>query len=116
MSHKVYIMNMDMQEWPDHIHPGDRVLIVGGDSISPIKYLFENVTICTDSTICTPTYNEKLLRYWEQNPDKFPNVIVVDCWFGHLNVDEDSWIMQWIYEEFGADSYEDGTYQRYYCK
>ncbi len=60
------------------------------------------------------TYGEKLLRYWEQNPDKFPDVVVVDCWFGNLNVDENSWIMQWIYEEFGADSYEDGTYQRYY--
>ena len=111
-----YIMNKDLQEWPDHIHPGDRVLIVGGDSISPLKYLFEDVTICADSTICTPTYNEKLLRYWTQNPDKLPNVVVVDCWFGHLNVEEDSWIMQWIYEEFGADSYEDGTYQRYYRK
>lgn len=60
------------------------------------------------------TYSEKLLRYWEQNPDKFPDVVVVDCWFGHLNVDENAWIMRWIYEEFGEDSYEDGTYQRYY--
>lgn len=109
-----YIMNIDMQEWPDHVHQGDRVLIVGRDKVSSLRYLFEDVVISIDSTICTPTYNEKLLYYWEQNPDKFPNVVVVDCWFGHLNVDEDSWIMQWIYEEFGADSYEDGTYQRYY--
>lgn len=109
-----YIMNMNLQEWPDHVHQGDRVLIVGGDKVSSLTYLFEDVVICIDSTICTPTYNERLLQYWEQNPDKLPNVVVVDCWFGDLNVDEDSWIMQWVYEEFGADSYEDGTYQRYY--
>lgn len=111
-----YTMNSDIAEWPDHIRPGDRVLIVADHELGTLKYLYENVTICIDSTICTPTYDEKLLRYWEQNPDKLPNVVVVDCWFGHLNVNEDSWIMQWVYEEFGADSYEDGTYQRYYRK
>ena len=109
-----YIMTCDLKEWPEHIQPGDCVLIVASTEAGTLKYLYEDVTICIDSTICTPTYNEKLLRYWEQNPDKFPDVVVVDCWFGHLNVDENSWIMQWIYEEFGADSYEDGTYQRYY--
>lgn len=109
-----YIMNSDIREWPNHILPGDHVLIVSGYLTGTLKYLYEDVTICIDSTICTPTYDEKLLRYWEQNPDRLPDVVVVDCWFGHLNVDEDSWIMQWIFEEFGADSYEDGTYQRYY--
>lgn len=109
-----YTMNADMEEWAEHVQPGDRVLIVAEGVVGSLKYLYEDVSICIDSTISTPTYNEKLLRYWEQNPDKFPNVAVVDCWFGHLNVDENSWIMQWIYEEFGADSYEDGTYQRYY--
>lgn len=111
-----YIMNMDMQEWPYYVHSGDRVLIVGGDAISPLKYLYEDITISVDSTICTPTYNEKLLQYWEENPEKYPDVVVVDCWFGHLNVDEDSWIMQWLCEEFEANAYEDGTYQRYYRK
>lgn len=112
-----YIMNSDIQEWPQHVQPGDRLLIVSESGVvSTLPYLYEDVEICAASTICTPTYDENLLRYWEQNPDKLPNVAVVDCWFGHLNVDEDSWIMQWIYEEFGADSYEDGTYQRYYRK
>ncbi len=112
-----YIMNSVLQEWPQHIRSGDRLLVVSESGVvSTLPYLYEDVEISAASTICTPTYDEKLLQYWEQNPDKLPNVAVVDCWFGHLNVDEDSWIMQWIYEEFGADSYEDGTYQRYYRK
>lgn len=109
-----YIMTCDMREWPEHVKPGDCVLIVVNTEAGTLKYLYEDVTICIDSTICTPTYSEKLLRYWEQNPDKFPDVVVVDCWFGHLNVDENAWIMRWIYDEFGEGSYEDGTYQRYY--
>lgn len=111
-----YILNMDMKEWPYYVHPRDSVLIVGGDKVSTLQYLYEDITISVDSTICTPTYNEKLLQYWEENPDKFPDVVVVDCWFGQLNVDENAWIMQWIREEFGEDSYVDGTYQRYYRK
>lgn len=109
-----YTMNSSLSEWPLHIHAGDRVLVVSEGVVGSLKYLYEDVTISVDSTICTPTYNEKLLTYWEQYPEKFPNVVVVDCWFGHLNVDEESWIMQWVYEEFGADSYQDGTYLRYY--
>lgn len=110
-----YIINSDMREWPLHVRPGDRLLIVSESGVvSTLPYLYEDVEICAASTICTPTYDEKLLQYWEQNPDKLPNVVAVDCWFGHLNVDEDSWIMQWIYEEFGMDSYQDGNYQRYY--
>ena len=69
-----------------------------------------------DSTICTPTYDEKLLKYWEQNPQKYPNVVVVSCWFGELKVAEDSWIMQWLETEFRADTVIDGQYYRYYLK
>ncbi len=111
-----YIINKDMQEWKEMVRPGDNVIIVGGYSASTIAYLYEDVNICVDSTICTPTYNEKLLRYWELNPDKVPDVAVVDCWYGQLRVDENSWIMQWIYKEFGKDSYQDGTFIRCYRK
>lgn len=110
-----YTMNTDLEEWPQHIRPGDRLLLVStSGGVSTLPYLYQNVEISAASTISTPTYDEKLLQYWEQNPDKLPNVVVVDCWFGQLNVEEDSWIMQWIYEEFGRDSYQDGAYHRYY--
>ncbi len=111
-----YIMNKNMQEWKEMVRPGDNVIIVGGDLTSTIAYLYEDVNICVDSTICTPTYNEKLLRYWELNPDKIPNVVVVECMEGRMAVAEDTWIMQWIYEEFGKDSYQDGTFIRCYRK
>lgn len=110
-----YTMNTDLEEWPRHVRPGDRLLLVStSGGVSTLPYLYEDVEISAASTICTPTYDERLLLYWEQNPDKRPNVVVVDCWFGQLNVKEDSWIMQWIYEEFGRDSYQDGAYHRYY--
>lgn len=111
-----YIMNATYAEWGQYVKPGDKVFMVGPDKISVIGYLYEDVEICTDSTICTPTYNEKLLTYWENNPEKYPNVIVVSCWYGELQVREDSWIMQWIENEFSPDESYDGSYWRYYRK
>ncbi len=107
-----HIMNCNMRDWKQYIHEGDRVMIVGFPRVSTIGYLYEDTEICIDSTICTPTYSEKLLQYWEMNPWKEPNVAVVDCWFGKLNISEDTWIRGWLEENF--ESYVDGTYVRIY--
>lgn len=111
-----YIINSSMEEWEQYIEPGDKILLVGEEAVSTIGYLYGDTEICADSTICTPTYDEKLLRYWERNPEKYPNVVIVDCWYGELNVSEDSWIMQWIENEFQPDETVDGKYWRYYIK
>lgn len=109
-----YVNNTTMEEWKEYVKPGDNLLIVGGELLSTIGYVYEDVQVSIPSTICTPTYNEMMLEYWEEHPDKYPDVIVVDCWYGELKVDEESWIMQWIEEEFQPSTYEDGSYWRYY--
>lgn len=106
-----YTRNSNLSDWRQLVRKGDRILIVGS-LVSTIGYLYEDTEICVDSTICTPTYDEKLLTYWEMNPWKEPNVVVLDCWFGELRIHEDEWIMKWIGEHF--DSYVDGHYVRVY--
>lgn len=111
-----HIRNINWNEWKQYVQKGDRVLIVGYPHSTSgyclIGYLYEDTEISADSTVPPPTYNEKLLTYWELNPWKEPNVVVLDCWFGEPNVSEDEWIMQWIEENF--ESYVDGTYIRVY--
>ncbi len=109
-----YKRNRDLEEWKENVYPGDRILIVDtrGGGTSNIGYLYEDTEVCIDSTICTPTYNEKLLQYWEQNPEKEPNVVIMECWFGEMLTPEDHWIRQWVEANF--DSYTDGTYVRFY--
>lgn len=106
------IANSNLNDWKQYVRKGDRILIVGSAHLSTIGYLYEDTEICADSTICTPTYNDKLLSYWEMNPWKEPNVVVLDCWFGEPRISEDEWIMKWIEEHF--DSYADGRYVRIY--
>lgn len=103
----------DMEDFETYIDPGDRVFIIAG-GLNALMYMYEDVTICTPSTICTPTYNETLLEYWKQNPEKSPNVILVSCENENLSIDENSWIYQWIQEEFQPNTYTDGRYWRFY--
>ena len=110
-----YSTRCDMEDFEIYINSGDRLFIVSaGSNANALMYMYQNVIVCTPSTICTPTYNETLLDYWEQNPDKCPNVILVECWFGDLHIDQDSWIYQWIEEEFQPSTYVDGRYWRFY--
>lgn len=109
-----HMLNTTLTEWEEYIKPGDRVLVVSAGLYDPIVYLFEDVEICMTSTICTPTYGANLSEYWKQNPEKYPNVVIVDCWFGELRVEQNDWIMQWLKHAFGAQNYVDGNYWRYY--
>lgn len=108
------IRNTTMAEWDQFVHEGDNVLIVEKEGTSTIGYLYGKTGISAPSTICTPTNDETLLEYWAQYPDKIPDVIAVQCWYGELAVDGDSWIMQWIETEFHAGAKEDGTFFRFY--
>lgn len=111
-----YMVNTSMKEWQQYIEPGDSLLLVGREFVHTLGYLYEDTKIAVPSTICTPTYSGSLLEYWQENPDKYPTVIAVDCWYGDLRVDKDSWIMQWIEETWQPDEIIDGAYWRYYIK
>jgi hypothetical protein len=87
---------------------------VGTESLSTIGYLYEDVSICTNSTISTPTFDEKILEYWKKNPEKCPNVVILDCWFGDMSRYEDSWIIHWLDNEFENAEIQEGQYWRYY--
>lgn len=52
-----------------------RVLYVG---VHSLVYLYGEQVICNYSTISTPTYDERLLEYWERNPEKKPELIICD--------------------------------------
>ena len=110
-----YTINTGMEEWEEYIEEGDRLLLVGSDfGTHTIGYLYKDVVIANSSTLSTPTFDENLLTYWENNPDRYPNVVAVECWYGDLSISEDSFIYQWIVNEFQPKECYDGKYWRYY--
>lgn len=113
-----YIYNCNYEDYRDYVEEGDRLLIVANMVMAPgtTSYLFDNSEISHFSIVDPTTYNERLLTYWEQYPEKQPNVIVVDCWYGELKENPESWIMEYIEGEFAYTSVVDGRYVRFYRK
>lgn len=102
----------DAEDHSRFITPEDSFFLVGGWLIDPMEFLVANADISNYSTIDTPAYNEKLLDYLELYPEKKPTVVAVSCFYGQMQVKEDTWIMQWIHENYEAVG--DGRYWRYY--
>ena len=113
-----YIYNCNYEDFMLHVESGDKVLIVANMVMAPgtTSYMFRESEISHFSIVDPTTYDEKLLTYWEQYPDKEPNVIVVDCWYGGLMESPDSWIMKYIEEQFDYTTVNDGRYVRFYRK
>ncbi len=115
---QAYITNSTYEEFEQYVEEGARCLIVtnmaGTAGTSP--YLFRNCQICHYSIVDPTSYDERLLTYWDLYPEKQPDVIVVDCWYGQLIEREDSWIMRYIENDFPYDRVVDGAYVRYYFR
>lgn len=111
-----YIYNRDYEDWQTLLQDDDRVLIMVEQvmSLGTIQYLFKDVEISHFSIVNPTAYDERLLEYWELYPEKTPNVIIVDCWYGELMPEPDSWLMQYIAQDFGYTQVNDGSYIRVY--
>lgn len=69
-----YSYNIAAELVPQYISEQDALLCVGENSL---WYLLSKCTISTPSTISTPTYDERLLSYWEMYPERFPDYVLV---------------------------------------
>lgn len=108
-----YMQECNYEEFRTYIEPGENLLALDSNTLC---YMYQDINIASSTTICTPSFDENLLDYWERNPEKYPDVIAVQCWYGELKWDQDSWIMHWIENEFGATQVVDGSYFRYYIR
>lgn len=103
-----YRYNTNQETWEQMVPPGSKVLYVG---TSQFSYMFGDCTVASPNTISTPTYDESLLAYWERNPERYPDVVLVEGWFGETpEYGEDSFIMQWLQNDFQPSSVEDYPY------
>ncbi len=111
-----YIYNSNYEDFRNTIPQDAKVLIVTNMVFSPgtTPYMFTDAEICHFSIVDPTSYDERLLTYWEDYPEKQPDVIVVDCWYGQLMEDPDNWIMQYIENDFGYTEVRDGKYVRFY--
>lgn len=82
----VYILQENAGRWNDNyreleslVKEEDKVLYIGAESLVYVE--LESVP-ATPSTQGTTVYNEMFLRYYEEHPERLPDVIVYDKSFG----------------------------------
>ncbi len=111
-----YIYNTNYDEFQQYIGEDEKVMIVTNliFSAGTTPYMFQESEVCHYSIVDPTAYDERLIEYWEIYPDKAPDVIVVDCWYGTLMEPSDNYIMKYIEEEFGYTEVIDGSYVRFY--
>ncbi|MDE7251801.1 MAG: glycosyltransferase family 39 protein [Acetatifactor sp.] len=67
--------NLSSELIKQYIPEGSNVLFVGTDVV---LYLQGEQQVSNFSTICTPTFDERLYTYWEHYPKKYPEYVVWD--------------------------------------
>lgn len=115
---QAYVYNCDYEDFKAYLEEGASCLIVtnmaGTGGTSP--YLFRKLEVSHFSIVDPTSYDERLLTYWELYPEKRPEVIVVDCWYGQLMESRESWIMKYIETEYGYTDVKEGRYVRMYFR
>lgn len=109
-----YEYNTNQEIWPEAVPDGSTVLYIGP---SQFLYMLGDCRIASPDTISTFAYDESILDYWELNPERYPDVVVVESWFGENRcMAEDSFIMQWLERDYQAAEVVEYSYITVYKK
>lgn len=100
------IWNQNYQELEKYVDRGEKILYIGAESLT---YVCMEAVLATPSCQGTTVYNEMFLYYYEEHPERVPDVIVYDKTFGENPVYSLSWgfslqdpvLFQWIEENYG---------------
>ena len=101
-----YEEQCNMRDFTNNVAPGSALLLVS-DRVDASIYLYNDYRISHYSTIDTPTYGESLQDYWSRFPDKTPDVIAVECWYGDYHFPTDSEFFRYITEEYSEPVFGD---------
>lgn len=93
-----YQYNSDYLFIEQSLVSGTKVLYIGNNL--QLIYLMNDMEVCAASVISTPTYDERYLKYYELNPDKLPEAIIIDKSYFQVMEEKYIPISQWIQTEY----------------
>ena len=105
------------EEFRQFVPTGSNIWIVDG-IVDDLGYLYNDYKIATPSSIPDPKYLPGIEKYWELNPEKYPDVVIVGAFEGELSYDvrTNEWFMNWLNNEFQPDECIEGTFWNFYFK
>lgn len=85
----------------EYVQDDDNLLYFGCENLN---YLITGATLATPSVQGTTVFDEVFLQYYEEHPDRIPNVVIIDkSFFTNIYYRysyENQIVLDWIYEEF----------------
>ena len=93
-----YELNEDETLLKSLIPDGAKVLYIFNNEF---VYMIGDYEIASPSVISTPTFGENLIKYYEVNPEKIPEYIVVKK--GYLKEEEGEFVGDWMESSFKTE-------------
>ena len=93
-----YKINEEQDFLMENIPAGSKVWYLGTHNLI---YIANDYEVCTSSTISTPVYNQTCLDYFDINPEKIPEYVILDMDFlknQKENISDD--VLLWIEEHY----------------
>ncbi len=82
-----YELNCDYELITETVPAGSKVLYVGNNNL---VYMIGDYEVCTPSTISTPGYGKNIVDYYDINPNKIPEYVVMRKGNGELEWADDT--------------------------
>lgn len=93
-----YEYNSDTLFIEESLEPGAKVLYIG--TRLELIYLMNEIEVCAASVISTPVYDDRYLKYYELNPDKLPEAVIIDREYFGIMEERNIPISAWIREQY----------------
>lgn len=90
------------------LEPGTKALYIGNSHL--ITYLMNDMEVCAASVISTPTFDERYLRYFEMNPHKLPETIIIDKGYFLAMEEKHISISGWVRAEYDWEGKEESEF------
>lgn len=92
----------------ENLAPGTRVLCIS--SGMQLVYLMNDMEICSASLISTPVYNQRYLDYYELNPHKLPETVIIDKGYYESLGKRDVLITSWLKSEYNWEDRKESEF------
>ena len=105
------------EEFREYIPEGSNIWIIDS-MVDGLGYLYGNYRVATPSCISDPKILPGITSYWEQHPEKYPDVIIIGAYDGQLSYEvlANEWFMGWLKDEYQPARFVDGVFWRYYFR